>query len=156
MVLHAYAIDEQLIGKLLLRYVGSARRSFLPARPSLVLRVGQADDGPDTVHGAEHAAEAIVEGVLALERLGACSVGEVSAAFLGHGATGLVDIAHDGIQAHEPDGNLACRFRHIGSDAVGDAADMLQTSAFVIGMRIQADSGFDLVGLEPAVFGGLF
>ena len=122
-VLHAQTILEQLVEGLL--GVGHSLAQSLDAL--LVLSVGHTDDGAHAVHVGEHAAKAVVVGDRAsVDGLtGVGHGGEVAAALLRHGDAGLVDAAHDGVQAHAAQGHLGGRLAHVRSNAVGNAAPVL-------------------------------
>ena len=144
MILHAQTILQKLVQDAL--GVGHGLAELLDAR--LVLGIGHTDDRADAVHVGEHAAEAVVVGDRA-HQLGLTGVGhggEVAAALLGHGDAGLVDAAHDGVEAHAAERHLGGGLGHVRRHAVGDAAVVLD---------VELDGLLDLVSLQPALLGRL-
>lgn len=123
------------------------------ASPSCLMRASfSASDMPMTAptpYMSENMpAEAVVVGDRA-HQLGLTGVGhggEVAAALLGHGDAGLVDAAHDGVEAHAAERHLGGGLSHVGGHAVGDAAVVL---------NIEFDGLFDLIRLQPALLGRL-
>ena len=66
-------------------------------------------------------------------------------------ASGLLDVAHDGVQAAGAQRRLGSAFHHVGSNAVGNAAAAIQT--LLVAAHIQLDGFLDLLRIQPAELG---